>query len=256
MKITFLGTGTSNGVPVIGCQCEVCSSWDYRDKRLRSSVMIEHEGGTVVIDAGPDFRQQMLRVEATRLDAVVITHGHKDHIGGMDDLRAFNYLNRAPMTVWSAEEVQTDIRRDFFYAFSDAKYPGVPDMNLMTIHGEPFVAGGLTFIPIPVMHHLLPVFGFRVGKMAYITDCNFIPESSFSLLEGVEVFIVNALRIKPHVSHFGLDQALEAIARVAPREAWLTHISHGLGVHADVALTLPNGVQLAWDGLTLDVSQE
>ncbi|PKP16281.1 MAG: MBL fold metallo-hydrolase [Bacteroidetes bacterium HGW-Bacteroidetes-22] len=218
--------------------------------------MIEHEGGTVVIDAGPDFRQQMLRVEATRLDAVVITHGHKDHIGGMDDLRAFNYLNRAPMTVWSAEEVQTDIRRDFFYAFSDAKYPGVPDMNLMTIHGEPFVAGGLTFIPIPVMHHLLPVFGFRVGKMAYITDCNFIPESSFSLLEGVEVFIVNALRIKPHVSHFGLDQALEAIARVAPREAWLTHISHGLGVHADVALTLPNGVQLAWDGLTLDVSQE
>jgi len=252
LKITFLGTGTSNGVPVIGCECNVCNSWDYHDKRLRSSIMIEHESGTVVIDVGPDFRQQMLRVGATRLDAVVITHGHKDHIGGMDDLRAFNYLNRAPVMVWSSKEVQYDIRRDFFYAFNESKYPGVPDMDLMTIDGSPFETGGLTFIPIPVMHHLLPVFGFRVGNMAYITDCNFIPESSFTLLEGVDIFIVNALRLKPHISHFGLDQALEAIKRVAPKEAWLTHISHGLGIHSEVEKILPDGVHLAWDGLTLN----
>jgi len=207
----------------------------------------------VVIDAGPDFRQQMLRAHVGRLDALLITHGHKDHIGGLDDIRAFNYLNRGPVEVWAAADVQTDIRRDFFYAFAEHRYPGVPDIDLHTIHGTPFTAGGMNFIPVPVLHHRLQVFGFRVGNLAYITDCNFIPESSYALLAGVEVLVVNALRLKPHVSHFCLDDALAAIRRVAPREAWLTHISHGLGLSQTIDPMLPPGVHLAYDGLEVMV---
>lgn len=253
LKLTFLGTGTSNGVPVIGCRCAICTSSDPHDNRLRSSVLIEHQGASVVIDAGPDFRQQMLRARVNRLDAVVITHGHKDHIGGLDDIRAFNYLNHGPVEVWAAADVQADIRRDFFYAFAEKRYSGVPEMDLHTITGAPFEVAGLTFTPIPVLHHRLAVYGFRVGDLAYITDCNFIPESSFGLLEGVEVLIVNALRLKPHVSHFSLDEALEAIGRVSPREAWLTHISHGLGLHSEIGKQLPDGVHQAWDGLVVEV---
>lgn len=252
MKLTFLGTGTSNGVPVIGCRCDVCRSWNMHDKRLRSSVLLEQDGSVIAIDAGPDFRQQMLRADVNRLDAVVITHGHKDHIGGLDDVRAFNYINRTQVDVWASEEVQDDIRRDFFYAFAEQRYPGAPDINLRTITGDPFLAAGMEFIPVPVLHHRLNVYGFRIGRMAYITDCNYIPESSFRLLEGVEVFVINALRLKPHVSHFSLDEALAAIERVAPREAWLTHISHGLGLHDEVEKILPPGVHLAWDGLVTD----
>lgn len=216
-------------------------------------MLIEHQGASVVIDAGPDFRQQMLRARVGRLDALLITHGHKDHIGGLDDIRAFNYLNRGPVEVWAAADVQTDIRRDFFYAFAEHRYPGVPDIDLHTIHGTPFTAGGMSFFPVPVLHHRLQVFGFRVGNLAYITDCNFIPESSYALLAGVEVLVVNALRLKPHVSHFCLDDALAAIRRVAPREAWLTHISHGLGLSLTIDPMLPPGVRLAYDGLEVMV---
>ncbi|MGC8865393.1 MAG: MBL fold metallo-hydrolase [Bacteroidales bacterium] len=254
MQITFLGTGTSQGVPVIGCQCEVCTSADPRDARLRSSVMVETDTLRIIIDAGPDFRTQMLREGINHLDALLITHGHKDHIGGLDDVRPFNYLMRKPVEVYATANVHDDIRRDFFYAFEEDRYPGIPEFNLHLVDNNPFKIGSLEVIPVEVDHFHLKVLGFRIGGFAYITDASHIPDVEMDKLRGLEVLVINALRLEPHISHFSLPQALEIIAELRPRRAFLTHISHRLGTHARVAKTLPQGVWLAYDGLKIEVN--
>lgn len=254
MRITFLGTGTSQGVPVIGCKCEVCTSADPRDRRLRSSVMVETGGLRLVIDAGPDFRTQMLRENISRLDALLITHGHKDHIGGLDDVRPFNYLMSKPVEVYAAASVHNDIRRDFFYAFEEDRYPGIPEFNLHTIDNIPFKIGSLEVIPVEVDHYQLKVLGFRIGGFAYITDASHIPDSEWGKLKDLDILVINALRMEPHISHFSLPEALEVIFKLTPHRAFLTHISHRLGMHASVARTLPQGVWLAYDGLKIDAN--
>lgn len=252
MRITFLGTGTSQGVPVIGCKCEVCCSNDFRDRRLRSSVMVETEGARLIIDAGPDFRYQMLRENIDHIDAVLITHGHKDHIGGLDDLRPFNYLMRKPVEVYAAADVHHDIRRDFFYAFEEERYPGIPEMNLHFIDNLPFNIGPVEIIPVEVEHYHLKVLGFRIKQFAYITDASRIPVAEMEKLKGLEILVINALRLEPHISHFSLGEALEVIKQLQPKHAYLTHISHRLGKHAGVEPQLPDGVFLAYDRLQVE----
>lgn len=255
MRITFLGTGTSQGVPVIGCKCEVCSSDDPRDRRLRSSVMVETKDVRLIIDAGPDFRFQMLRENIDRIDAVLITHGHKDHIGGLDDLRPFNYLMKKPVEIYAASNVHQDIRRDFFYAFEEDRYPGIPEMNLHFINNLPFKIGPIEIIPVEVEHHHLKVLGFRINKFAYITDASRILAAEMEKLKSLEILVINALRLEPHISHFCLGEALEVIQHLQPRYAFLTHISHRLGKHAGVELQLPDGVFLAYDRLRVEISK-
>jgi len=249
VQLTFLGSGTSQGVPVIACPCAVCQSSDPRDKRLRSSVLIEVKGRTVVIDTGPDFRQQMLREEVQKVDALVYTHEHKDHVAGMDDIRAFNFRQKRDMPVYATRAVQAALEREFHYVFAQNKYPGVPAVVLHEISEEPFEIDGVTWWPLPVKHRAMPVLGFRVGGVAYITDANAIDPLTWSRLEGVDILVLNALRRADHVSHFTLDQALAIARKVGARETYLTHISHQMGLHADVALELPPGVFLAQDRL-------
>ncbi len=252
MKVTLLGTGTSQGVPVIACQCEVCVSDDSRDQRLRSSVMLSDGGRNLVIDTGPDFRQQMLREQVNSLDAVVFTHEHKDHLAGLDDIRAFNFAQRKKMDVFATERVQAALRREFHYVFADIRYPGVPEIQLHQFDEAPFSAGGFDLIPIKVMHHKMPVTAFRCGAFAYVTDANFIEASEYEKLRGVKVLIINALRKQTHLSHFNLEQALAIIEDLNPGQAYLTHISHMLGKHADVERELPSNVRIAYDGLSFN----
>jgi phosphoribosyl 1,2-cyclic phosphate phosphodiesterase len=250
VKFTFLGTGTSQGVPVIACSCAVCKSGDARDNRLRSSLLVEAEDGwTAVIDTGPDFRQQMLREGTRRLDAVLFTHHHKDHIAGLDDVRAFNFSQGRPMEIYGSAATLQALRHEFSYAFAEEKYPGVPNLLLNELIHEPFELAGRPIIPIPVMHHRMPVLGFRFGDFAYITDANFIPDSSMKLLEGLDVLVLNALRKEPHISHFTLQQALDLVKVLQPKQAYFTHISHLLGQHEEIETSLPGGVALAYDGL-------
>lgn len=250
-KLTFLGTGTSQGIPVISCQCYVCTSPDAHDKRLRASVLVEHGGSTVVIDAGPDFRQQMLREGVMAIDGIVLTHEHKDHTGGIDDVRAFNYTSGRSVDIFAEERVQRVIRKDFDYAFGEHRYPGVPEIDLRTIGEEPFRVGGMELIPIRGRHFRLPVLGFRIGGLAYLTDFNAIEDSEIEKIRGVEVLIVNALRRESHISHFTLEEALDLHRRVTPGRTYLTHLSHQMGRHAEVVKELPKGVLLAYDGLTI-----
>lgn len=249
LTITMLGTGTSQGVPVIACHCPVCTSVDPRNKRLRSAVMISSGEQNWVIDSGPDFRQQMLREGVERLDAVVFTHEHKDHVAGLDDVRAFNFVMQEDMQVFGTPAVETALHRDFHYAFTKVKYPGVPLINFNTIGNAPFEANGLTFIPIEVMHHKLPVLGFRIGDFTYITDAKTIAPAERDKVRGSKTLVVNALRREAHISHMTLEEALALIEDLQPEQAYLTHISHLLGDHATVEAELPPHVRLAYDGL-------
>jgi len=253
MKITFLGTGTSQGVPVIACDCEVCLSKDNKDKRLRSSIMIEEKGKVIVVDTGPDFRQQMLREKVQKLDAVVFTHEHKDHIAGLDDVRAFNFKQKKDMDLYATPEVQTALIREFHYAFAEFKYPGVPELALHTIDDDNFRIGDVELKPINVWHYKMPVKAFRINNFTYITDANRIEEKEIEKIKGSEVIVINALRKEKHISHFKLSEALELLEILKPKKAYLTHISHYLGKHEEVQKELPEYVQIAHDGLILNI---
>ncbi|MEC8402028.1 MAG: MBL fold metallo-hydrolase [Bacteroidota bacterium] len=252
-RLVFLGTGTSQGVPIIGCDCPVCTSSDPRDRRLRTSVLLESEESRVCIDTGPDFRTQMLREGIVSLDAVVYTHEHKDHLAGMDDIRPFNYLQKQTLTLHASEAVEGALRRDFHYAFDGHKHGGVPDVRVSRItDDDEFEAGGMGWTPLPVMHGSLPIHGFRVDDVAYITDANAIEAATLSKMEGVEVLVLNALRPTPHYSHFSLSEALDVAEQVGAKRTYLTHVSHLMGAHEGVEQALPDGVHLAYDGLVLE----
>jgi phosphoribosyl 1,2-cyclic phosphate phosphodiesterase len=252
MKVTFLGTGTSHGIPVIACDCNVCTSPDPRDNRLRSSIMLQKEGFAVVIDTGPDFREQMLREKVKQLDAVVFTHEHKDHTAGLDDIRAFNFSGK-DMPVYAHPRVQDNLRRSFDYIFAHVQYPGIPKLELHAIDLEPFSIGPIDFIPVEVMHLKLPVLGFRIGDFAYITDANYISPHEIEKLRGVKTLVLNALRIQPHISHYSLEEAIEVAKEIGAQTTYFTHISHQLGRQADVEKTLPEGIKLSYDGMKLEV---
>jgi len=251
MKITLLGTGTSQGVPVIACECEVCRSPDPHDNRLRSAIMIEDKGTCVVVDAGPDFRQQMLREKVRNVDAILLTHEHADHIFGLDDIRSFNWVRKAPMDIYCEARVDKNLRSIFEYVFSEEKYPGIPQMNLVPINGLPLTIGALEIVPVRVMHHQLPVYGFRVGKFAYLTDFSTIADEELEKLNGVEVLVIDALRKESHISHLSLSEAITIINKINPCKAYITHISHQMGLHNEVMKELPEGVELGYDGEVL-----
>lgn len=261
MKLTFLGTGTSQGVPVIGCRCEVCTSRDPHDNRLRTSAMVETRGVRLVIDAGPDFRCQMLRAGVRHIDAILLTHEHKDHTGGLDDVRAFNFVDYPPtvhrVDIYAAAAAAAIVRKDFDYAFEQNKYRGVPEIELHEIDlARPFEVGGVEIVPVSGRHsERFAVTGYRIGPLAYLTDFKTISDAETEKLRGVEVLVVNALRFKKHDSHFNVEEALELIRRVGPREAFLTHMSHEIGLHAATDAALPEGVRLAYDGLQIDMNE-
>lgn len=254
MKITFLGTGTSQGVPIIACECAVCVSENEKDKRLRSSILIEDQGSTFVIDSGPDFRQQLLREKTKNLDAVIFTHEHKDHIAGLDEVKAFNFLNKKRVDVWADKNVEAALKREFAYIFSEIKYPGIPEIDLHEIGTEPFTINQTTFIPVEVMHYRLPVKAFRIRNFAYVTDANHISQSEKDKLKGLDVLVLNALRREKHVSHFTFNEAIELATELGAKQTYFTHLSHQLGKHDEVSLELPSTIKLAYDGLKLDIN--
>ena len=251
MQITFLGTGTSQGVPVIACGCEVCQSLDFRDKRFRVSIHIEIDGKSFVIDTGPDFRQQMLRERIKNLDAVIFTHEHKDHTAGLDDVRAYNFFQKRDMPIYARKQVLEQIKTEFAYAFTEIRYPGIPQIQLNEIHNRTFEIAGVNFTPVEVMHLHLPVFGFRIKDFTYITDVNFISEAEIEKVKGSKVVVIGALRKEKHLSHFSLAEAIEVIKKIAPEQAYITHISHQMGLHREVEMELPPFINLAYDGLVL-----
>jgi phosphoribosyl 1,2-cyclic phosphate phosphodiesterase len=253
VKLTFLGTGTSQGIPVVACQCPVCLSCNPKDKRLRASVMIETEHLRLVIDAGPDFRQQMLMHQVRHLNGILLTHEHVDHIFGLDDIRAFNWVQKQATDIYAEERVQIAIRRIFDYVFANFKYPGIPQMHLHLIENTAFAIDSLEIIPIRGYHYKLPVFGYRLDKIAYVTDVNRLEDAEMDKLRGLEILVINALRKEVHISHYNLNQALELIAEVKPAKAYLTHLSHQMGFHDEVQSELPENVFLSYDGLELEV---
>jgi len=252
VKITFLGTGTSQGVPVIACECATCLSDDPRDKRLRASLLLETRGVTLLFDAGPDFRQQMLREKVKKLDAIILTHEHKDHIAGMDDVRAFNYKSQDAIDIYCEENVREAVRREYEYVFSDKKYPGIPQMRINLIDEKSFRIKDIEIIPLRIRHMDLEILGFRVGDFAYITDASYIPEKTKEKLIGVKYLVVNALRKQKHISHFNLREAIDFIREISPRKAYLTHISHQMGLDEVVEKEMPPGIMLAYDGLKIN----
>lgn len=282
VRLTFLGTGTSQGVPMIGCGCKVCRSADSRDKRLRSSAFVEYDGLDILVDAGPDFRYQMLRAGISHLDAILLTHNHKDHTGGLDDVRAFNYIEGLPAEIYCEKYVEESLRREYSYAFAEQKYPGAPEWHIHNIDERPFLVcrndgegdrlvwisgkgyvhqtvkqsqqdtDKVTVIPIRGMHYKLPVLGFRFGDIAYCTDMNFIPDKEFSKLQGLEHFIINCVRRGHHLSHFSLEEAIAVAQRVGAKHSWLTHLSHQLPEYTELCRELPDGILPAYDGLVIE----
>jgi phosphoribosyl 1,2-cyclic phosphate phosphodiesterase len=253
MRITFLGTGTSQGVPIIGCNCAVCLSADEKDKRLRSSILVELNNKVLVIDTGPDFRQQMLRAQVKKLDAVLYTHEHKDHLGGIDDIRAFNYILKKKMQVYATPQVEKAIKREIPYSFDEHKYPGVPELEITNFDDAPFEVEGVKVIPIKVYHHKLPVYGFRINDFTYITDANFIAADEIEKIKGSKVLVLNALRREKHISHFTLTEAAAMSIKTEVPLTYFTHISHQLGKHADLERELPPHIRPAYDGLILNL---
>jgi len=254
LKIRFLGTGTSQGVPVIGCKCDVCMSLDFRNQRLRTSVHLDINGLSIIIDTGPDFRAQMLRSGIFNLDAILFTHEHKDHTAGLDDIRPFNFLQQKDIPIFGKAQVLEQIQQEFAYIFSGNKYPGIPMVEKIEITDSPFRFGGIQITPIPVLHYKLPVLGFRIGDFTYITDANFIPEESIELIRDSEILVLNALQREPHISHFTLDEAISVATRIGAKQTYFTHISHKLGLHAEVEQELPEGISLAYDGLEVTLN--
>ena len=253
MKVTFLGTGTSQGIPVIACDCRVCTSENPKDNRLRTSILIEENNQTIVIDTGPDFRQQMLRENVQKLDAIVFTHQHKDHVAGMDDIRAFNYKFKKDMDIYCTAEVEEALIREFPYVFSSYKYPGVPEIKVHNIKNEPFNINGVKLIPIEGLHYKLPVFGYRLKDFVYLTDVSFVSEREKEKMKGAEVIVLDALRKTPHISHFTMEQAVELLEELKPKQGYLIHISHLMGMHNEVVKELPNFIKPAHDGLVLSL---
>lgn len=255
MKVTVLGSGTSQGVPIITCNCEVCRSNDPKDRRLRTSILIESEGTTICIDAGPDFRYQMLRANVTKLDAILITHEHKDHIGGLDDARPLIFVQKKAMPVYASPEAQEEIKREYSYAFvnEDERYPGVPAFELITIDGSHIKINDLVIEPIELKHFTLKSYGFRIGNFAYVTDLSELSEEAFQKLIGVEYLIIEALRKKEHYSHINLSQAIDIAQRLNVKKVWFTHVSHEMGKAATVNPTLPDNMMLAYDGLEIEI---
>ena len=279
-RLTFLGTGTSQGVPMIGCSCDVCRSSDPRDKRLRASALVDYCSMRILIDAGPDFRQQMLREGVSHLDAILLTHNHKDHTGGLDDIRAFNYLERRASEIFCEEYVEESLRKEYSYAFAEKKYPGAPEWHVHNIDSRPFVlrSGGPTevlswesgkgysystvnldeevktaeVVPIRGMHYKLPVLGYRFGNIAYCTDMNHIPEEEFEKLHGLDHFVINCVKHVKHISHYSLEEAVAVAQRVGAKHSWLTHLSHQLPRHEELAAGLPDGILPAYDGLVIE----
>lgn len=236
---------------MIGCSCEVCTSADTHDNRLRSSILVQTHSTTLVVDTTPDFRYQMLRTNTNHLDAVIYTHPHKDHMAGLDDIRAYNFTSKKAMNIYANSLTEEAVRRDFYYAFTDTKYPGVPELNLITIDETPFLVGNIPVIPVPVLHHKMPVYGFRFGDFTYITDANRIEESEKEKIRGSKVLVLNALRREPHVSHFNLSEAVAMAWELEVPEVYFTHISHQLGKHEEINRELPPHIRLAYDGLTI-----
>lgn len=253
MKVTLLGTGTSQGVPVIACKCEVCHSIDDKDKRLRSAIMIEEGSTRVIVDVGPDFRQQMLRHKVDNIDAILLTHEHADHIFGLDDIRSFNWIRKSAMDVYCEPRVQNNLKSIFNYVFEIQKYPGTPQMNLIDLDSQIVTIGSLTVLPIRVYHYQLPVYGFRVGNFAYLTDFNSIEDHELAKLAGVEILVICALRKTSHISHLNLAEAIDLIQKIKPRKAYLTHMSHEMGKHQDLLAELPDHIEPGFDGLIIDL---
>ena len=254
LKITFLGTGTSGGVPMIACDCVVCESLDEKDKRFRSSILVESDNTSIVVDTTPDFRSQMLRAKVKKLDAVLFTHPHKDHIAGLDDIKAFNYFHQQPIPVYANELTATALRKEFGYIFDENKYPGIPEINLHPIHQTPIMIGDIPVIPIYVWHLKMPVLGFRFGHFTYITDANKIDPEEMTKLFGSKVLVLNALRKEKHLSHFTLSEAIGVAQQVAVPEVYFTHISHQLGTHENICNELPLGMALAYDGQVINIA--
>jgi len=252
MKIIFLGTGTSQGVPTIGCKCDVCMSKNPKDKRLRTSLLVEVEGKTIVIDAGPDFRQQMLRENVQKVDAVLLTHKHKDHVAGLDDIRPYNYLQKSPIEIFADKQTLSTVKQEFAYSFEKSYYKGAPKMNLHKIENKMFTAAGINILPIKVRHEKMEIFGYRIKNFTYITDANYISPEEMKKIEKSKVFVLNALRHEKHPSHFTFSEALEIMHTIKPEQGFLTHSSHNIGLYNEVTKKLPSFVQLAYDGLKIE----